>query len=318
MTARRPLVAVALTLAFALVLAGCGRTEPTPVDDDEDAAAIDATIDDSFAPEAMVDADEALPPIDSPHPPPDVIRDDCPDPSATLIYLITDRNALLSYYPPTNAFHHIGTVRCLDAPSGTTPFSMAVDRKGTAYVVYNDGELYRVSTKTAACTKTPFVPRGAFRSFGMAFTADGIGPGETLYLASSVAITNELGTLDLSTFSVHTVAPFVPDLEEAELTGTGDGRLFAFHTPIHARTARIAQLDKATATVISENDLPTIEFGGGWAFAFWGGSFYLFTAPGAFTSHVTRFDPSDGSTTLVATFGSIIVGAGVSTCAPEL
>jgi hypothetical protein len=56
--------------------------------------------------------------------------------------------------------------------------------------------------------------------------------------------------------------------------------------------------------------------GSGWAFAFWGGDFWVFTAP-AGDSRITRFRPSDGSvTTVVDSLGAIIVGAGVSTCAP--
>ena len=43
---------------------------------------------------------------------------------------------------------------------------------------------------------------------------------------------------------------------------------------------------------------------------------YSFTAPGG-TTQVHRFRPSDGSVTLVAQVSETIVGAGVSTCAPQ-
>jgi hypothetical protein len=65
--------------------------------------------------------------------------------------------------------------------------------------------------------------------------------------------------------------------------------------------------------------LPGVDLGGAWAFAFWGGDFYLFTAPGGngTSSLVTRYRPSDGSVTQVAMApGVTIVGAGVSPCAP--
>jgi hypothetical protein len=59
-----------------------------------------------------------------------------------------------------------------------------------------------------------------------------------------------------------------------------------------------------------------VDIGSAWAFAFWGGDFWLFTAPGV-ASRVDRYRPSDGSTvTMKSNVGFNIVGAGVSTCAP--
>ena len=68
----------------------------------------------------------------------------------------------------------------------------------------------------------------------------------------------------------------------------------------------------------------TIEQGCAWAFAFWGGDFYTFTSPPVAgscqsgTSIVSRVNPTDGSVVSpYATLGEQIVGAGVSTCAPQ-
>ena len=79
----------------------------------------------------------------------------------TYIYLLTLDGNLLSYYPPTGAFQTIGPLVCTDvngSPYTANPFSMAVDRSGTAYSVFEDGSLFRISTATGACQKTPFVP----------------------------------------------------------------------------------------------------------------------------------------------------------------
>lgn len=62
--------------------------------------------------------------------------------------------------------------------------------------------------------------------------------------------------------------------------------------------------------------LPGVTQASGYAFAIWGGDFYLFTAPFDGTI-VTRFRASDGSIVQVATSPQVIVGAGVSTCAPQ-
>jgi hypothetical protein len=63
---------------------------------------------------------------------------------------------------------------------------------------------------------------------------------------------------------------------------------------------------------------PGIDIAGGWAFAFWGGDFYTFTAPSGNTL-VQRYRPSDGSVVTVSSLaGRQVVGAGVSTCAPQM
>ena len=58
-----------------------------------------------------------------------------------------------------------------------------------------------------------------------------------------------------------------------------------------------------------------------WAFAHWGGRFYIFTTHstlfGGESSKVLRLDPTTGKvTTLLNSSPYRVVGAGVSTCAP--
>jgi hypothetical protein len=264
---------------------------------------------------------------------------DCTNKGITYIYAIGEDNQIYSYYPKTSEFTLIGTLDCPAAP-GASPFSMAVDHKGTAYVVFSNsvqepggtvvpgpanGELFRVSTKTAHCEATSFVPdQHGFATFGMAFVAnvgDG-GTGETLYVAGDT--TDALATIDLATFELHVVAPFSGAsgnmVSMAELTGTGDGRLFGFFAPSNTQPPSfIDRIDPRTANVRSSVLLPDVIEGQGWAFGFWGGDFYTFTAPDDTTTVVTRYKPSDGSVTQVATApsGVVIVGAGVSTCAPQ-
>jgi len=264
--------------------------------------------------------EDVVPPIDV-VPPPDVFKNDCPDADATLVYVITEQYELFSFFPPDGSFKKIGNIAC-PAPAGTTPFSMAVDRKGVAYVVFNDGNLFRVSTATAACIGTSFVPNQAnFGTFGMGYATDNGGPSESLYVAGDGQGTSATGLakIDTTTFKLTPLGGFVPTINRAELTGTGGGQLFAFYTKnIGGTDSYIGEIDKANARIIAETHLQ-IDQGGGWAFAFWGGDFYTFTAPGGPStgSIVTRFRPADGSTTQVSNLGTTIVGAGVSTCAPE-
>jgi hypothetical protein len=68
---------------------------------------------------------------------------------------------------------------------------------------------------------------------------------------------------------------------------------------------------------LSHTILPVGQQDSAYAFAFWGGDFYFFTSMGGGSSTVTRYHPDDDSLKVVATLDRTIVGAGVSTCAPE-
>jgi hypothetical protein len=190
---------------------------------------------------------------------------------------------------------------------------MAVDRAGHAYVELSNNEIWQVDTLTAACTQAPFSSK-KFTQFGMGFSANVTDPGETLFVASNSGL---LGAVDLSTFVVHEVGPFSQPIGSAELSGTGDGRLFAFGIVNGSAKTHLAEIDKTDATVLSDvelklgNSMPTA-----WAFGAFGGEFYFFTSEGGGPSTVHRYDPISGQLDKVATADGIVVGAGVSTCAP--
>jgi hypothetical protein len=298
------------------VLAACGsrtgllssESAPWPID----AAVSDATVRPrrDAAPDALVDA---LPPIDA-RPPQDVNRNDCPDASSTFIYVVTSDRQLLSFYPPTRAFRTVGTLACPDG--GSTPFSMAVDRKGVAYVLYNSGEIFRVSTLTGACIATPYrTGQQGFSLFGMGFSSDAAGPVETLFVAgdSRQGGTAGLARIGIPGFGLTAIGGALPSA--TELTGTGDGRLFGFYNSEVSGGSIIGQIDKASGNLIAEDSLQVSQ-GTGWAFAFWGGSFYLFTGQDT-SSAVTKYDPMLRQESNYGGYSSLIVGAGVSTCAPS-
>jgi hypothetical protein len=278
--------------------------------------------------DALVPPD-ALPPIEAPP----FVRDgmrDCPDAAATLVYVVSSDNLLMSFDPPTATFTTIGRISC-PAPSDFQPFSMAVDRTGIAYVLFandTDGEVFRVSTATASCRPTPFTSgqSGFAPKFGMAFVKDTAGPGETLYVAegsppkTATACVTRLASIDTKTFVLNILGSVSPSVCSPELTGTGAGNLFGFYA-IGINDSAIGAIDKTTALLTNQSLLNGVaqtdsNGNGAWAFGFWGGDFYAFTAPGA-GSLVTRFRPSDGSIVPVGRTAETIVGAGVSTCAPQ-
>jgi hypothetical protein len=311
-----------------LIPLGAEPREAGRGDDGTDDGGLDASLDAD-----VEDARDALPPLDV-RVPPDVATN-CLDAGTPYIYVVTEGYELLSFYPPTAQFMTIGKISCPSAPN-SNPFSMAVDHTGIAYVLYNDGELFRVSTATASCRTTSFSTgtTGFSPTFGMGYSRDATGGGETLYIASGEAGSTPptLGAiLPDSGYALKVIGPLTPSILSAELTGTGGGDLFAFYamsgnTPCDNSTgsplcpdSAIGQIDKATGKVTNQSLLLGHAQGHAWAFAFYGGDFYTFTAPGpsdAATTVVTRYRPSTGTLTTVAKLADKIVGAGVSTCAP--
>ncbi len=328
---RHFLSALVASVATTVSLLHCGaRTE---LDGPRyDASVSDATFD---APDAIVDAFrdakdappdvvDALPPIDANFK--DTFVSDCPTADVTFIYLLSEANDLLSFNPSTLGTKTIGSIKCPGAGTAT-PYSMAVDRKGVAYAVFTDGKLYRVSTANATCVATSFAvgqggANGPFTTFGMGFVADTNGPGEQLYVSEASfggdggAESKGLASIDTSTFKLNFIGKFSQTVNRSELTGTGAGRLFAFVLPKAGTGSRIDEIDKTNAKNIAQNVLKTGSASSAFAFAFWGGDFWLFTAPGGATT-ITRYRPGDQTETVMGSLPQTIVGAGVSTCAPS-
>jgi hypothetical protein len=158
---------------------------------------------------------------------------------------------------------------------------MAVDRTGTAWVIYADGTLYKVRTTVRE-------------------------------LAHRLARDHQPCHHEAAV-----VGPYDKVKARAEMTGTGDGKLFA---AFKGSPYVVAEIDKPTANVLSLAPQTQINYppnGSNFAFAFWGGDFWLFVGPGSSTD-VFQYDPTKGTTIKVSSEAFEIVGAGVSTCAPTV
>jgi hypothetical protein len=229
---------------------------------------------------------------------------------AKKVYVLDKAQALYRFDPATLAFGKVGPLAC-PATDGATTFSMAVDRSGTAWVLYNDGNLFQVDTKTAACKATSYAPnQQGYKKFGMGFATDAPGgTAETLFLANEFG----LAKLDRTTLAVTPLGQFGFSAA-AELTGTSDAKLFGF---FFGFPPYLSEIDKGNSSLKGETPLDAIDAGTGFAFAFWGGDFWVFAATSDANSRVYRYSPQAGTTkVVVAATGFKIVGAGVSTCAP--
>lgn len=240
--------------------------------------------------------------------------------SARFVYLLDKQRELVRFDPETLSLDVVGTIACSvvggPAVGIPTPFSMSVDRTGIAWVLYSDGSIHKVDVTTAQCSSTAFIPNQlpAFELFGMGFVTDGPNTTDETLFVASYSPGNGIGTLDLGDLAIRRQGFYDAFDGPAELTGTGDGHLYGF---FFSNPPRIAEIDKNDADILWSNQLPGVSIGQAWAFAHWGGDFWLFTAPEITTSKITRFRPSDGSIdVMVEDAGLLIVGAGVSTCAP--
>ena len=218
------------------------------------------------------------------------------------IYVVATDKVLYRFYPETLKFVRVGPLAC---PTTAGTFSMAIDRRGTAWVEYTDGRLFAVNTSNGSCKATAFPPgQTGFTTFGMGYAKNGTSPtGETLYVAGS-----GLASLDTKTFELTFLGSLT--FGRTELTGL-DTQLFAFSVG----SGVIAGLNKATGATEVVYRSSAIDAAAAFAFAQWGGDFWLFT--GSTTSVITRYSPlTDVSTVVVPDTGMLIVGAGSSTCAP--
>ena len=245
------------------------------------------------------------------------------DDSTKLVYLLDADNSLWSFAPnqmdiTMSKLTMIGTLTC---STTMQPNAMSVDRSGTAWVEYvpmdetdtTHDELFKVNVTTAACTATSYVT-GAFGTrYGMGFTADApMSTAESLFVAKGDA-PYAFGKFDMTALTIATLG--TPN-GGPELSGSGDAKLWAFFPD--PSMPRVSELDKTNA--LEGMSYPIAAAAGtedGYAFAFWGGDFWVFLKKDTDTYSVLyHVRGSDGAVTTWPLTGRWIVGAGVSTCAP--
>ncbi len=235
---------------------------------------------------------------------------------AKFVYLVDSDNSFYRFYPPDKQFELVGRINC--RAGGGTPFSMSVARDGTAYVLHSGllggcSGIFPVSIVDATCgLRTGFTcGTQGFDTFGMGFVTQSKGSiAEDLFIGS----TSRLATLDTGDWSVAVIGPLNGN---PEFTGNALGELWGFFPS--TQTPKVAQLDGNTGQLTTQWPLPGLSNdASAWAFAFWGGSFYIFYQAG-FDASTNVYKVTDGvMESYMMNTGTRIVGAGVSTCAPTV
>jgi hypothetical protein len=248
-------------------------------------------------------------------------QDGCSD-AAKLVYVVDSNNTFSKFDPATKTFSDIGQLAC--PTSGGQPFSMGVDRNATAWVLYDTGELFKVDTSNLNCTKTTWASQQGLLQFGMGFSTNMAGGSEdTLFVAGGtdqLTSSTKLAKLDTSAF---TATPVGTISGWPELTGTGNAELWGWFPSdaLGTTTPRVEQIDKTTGAAVSGKTYNLSSLMGApraWAFAFWGGDFWIFLKRQTEQSTIVyQIDSANGTMKgMTAPTGREIVGAGVSTCAP--
>ncbi len=255
------------------------------------------------------------------------------DPGARLVYVVDSTYRLLSF-DPSKESNHFTLIKKLSCPANSpwptrpapaTPFSMSVDRSARAWVLYTSGEIFWVNTKTGACKASSFKKgQKSFQLFGMGFVSDKVGSdSEKLYVTRAQLNGFEpqtLGYIDPATMTLTTVGTMPKSQYSAELSGTSKAELYGYHP---GNNTFVSRVDPKSGKALKTWKLPAAGGAvGAWAFAHWGGKFYIFitTASGlSQKTKVLRLDPSNGNVmTFLPSIPYRIVGAGVSTCAPVI
>lgn len=241
--------------------------------------------------------------------------------SAKWVYVVEFGNKLSRYYPSEHRFEDIGMLNC---PSASSPFSMAVDRDGNAWISYSDNKLYKASVEDASCESTGYVPRNTnFQVFGMGFaTKVGSDNEDELFLAGSPNIGSlqdaRFGKLNVEDLTISEIGtkqmPGNP-----EFTGNAVGDLWGYFPDVDGKPI-VAAIDKEDGTLGETFNLEALAGGSPlrWAFAFWGGKLHIFyKSSNDDSTNVWELDPKTGDVVkAINNSGRQIVGAGVSTCAP--
>ena len=291
-------------IALALVAAACGPT-PRSHNDTPDGGGGGGGSNDNGGGE------------DNPNPNSDGCSDD-----AKLIYVVDQDKHMLQFDPKTKAFTDLGVLNC---PTTSSPFSMGIARDATAWVLYENGDLFRFETKNnLACTKSAWVRNTEGElNFGMGFSTDQVGgTTDTLFISggsNSSNSTSKLAKLDLTSFEPAVIGQIS---DWPELTGTGNAELWGFFP---GAVAYISKLDKSTGAALKTYQTPdlndTTDDPAAWAFAFHGGFFWVFLQKRAENrTFIYQYDATTGAKIGGTTDsgGLKIVGAGVSTCAPVI
>lgn len=276
---------------------------------------------------------------------------ECGEPEENPIYVLTRGtengmpDTIHGFDPETLTFTEVLQVVCPDTTDWGV-VSMAIDRHRRAWIQWGKGPegpmyAYYVRLDVLDLDTGDCIPdqaeAPAARKLGMAFvTEDDTSPIEHLFFVDTSTNLYTLGGSESLGQYWEFQLGQGSEFSGVELTGTGEGRLFnlimnwtgEWDHPCTADnpcypTVHLGEVNKQDGSAISNVELPDVEAlgisPGGFAFAHWGGRFWIFSSKNFGPTRVYDYDPTAHSTVVALEDGPDgVVGAGVSTCAPTI
>jgi hypothetical protein len=254
------------------------------------------------------------------------------------IYAFDVNNALLRFDPlllgsQTAPIQSLGVPICNVGPAlpgwagGTSVISMSVDRLGFVWALYSSGEIFTINPATLACANTGYAPAqtAAWQLFNMAFAGPVTANEQSLYVSGGsvdMASTGNLGKIDPVALTVQTIGVLGGAADfSVSLAGVGTTDLFGLYPAISSPTF-LRQIDRTTGAVVG-TPLAVSGFGGAtsaWAFAHWGGKFWVFVTTDNGVVQTTTLYSVDRTTGAqqgeLTNLAFTPTSAGSSTCVP--
>ena len=235
---------------------------------------------------------------------------DCTVETEDYIYLVDLDNILYKFSPKTFQVTVVGPLNCSETSS---VFSIALQRNGLLWVLFNDGDLYTFNVTDQTCINTGFGRnQTGILDFTMAFVKNVGDNKETLFISKLYNGGGVLAEIDTNTLSIVEIGNYSDGAQFATLTGSNDGRLFGlfFDNP-----PTIKEVDDTDAQILSEYPLnePFDGFVYLYSFASYENKFFYFLNSENST-YIHLFDPKTNRSTLLNTVPFSFFNAATSTC----
>ena len=250
----------------------------------------------------------------------------CTAPASGITLLAGDKD-LYRFDPDTWTTAYLGHIDCPDPRFNT----LLVDRQGVLWIGCEGGVVVSVDPDSLTCTRAELDPAELYTTaWGAGFAVDRTGR-EHLFVSPSADVgtsedfESELVNIDLARMRVQARLPIPESWWRLELTGSGDGRLFALVEPFGGGSQRAVELDPTDGSVVRELFSASWPYLGAFDIAYWEGSIYVFRGapdaegwPTVEQTAVLRFQ--------LVPFGQLedlgvlplpsVIGADGTTCAP--
>jgi hypothetical protein len=289
--------------AVTLVATACGsRSELFESDFGEDAGSRE--VDSGAADVREADAPDATDATDSA----DADMDAGPECTKPEAFVLLRSGELLQFDPKTAEMTPLGTPDC---NATGNPYTLSVTRDRTAFILYEDWNIYQVDLHDLHCSKTSF-DQTAFGFTGL----EGIAvsrstPTETLYVYGPYSGGGvRLVAADVDTLSFALVGPVEPDPHAypIDMQSNQAGTLYGI-----TDVGRFVEIRESDATLVSVTQAQ-FQAPDDWALMVYESETFLFGTTGVVTNFY-RYDVASNDLSTVATFTSQgVVGASAVPC----